>query len=446
MQYNQPYGVSDPNAAYVNGNPSTGTMGSIPPAASIEYPQREIVAVIAAANLAAPSNSDTSQMAKAIQSMLLISDDDVGTVNQLQVTMSPAPTGYFKYMTVVCKIANTNSGASTLNVNALGSKPIVHIDGSQLTSNELHVGAIVCFIYDGNNFQLVWSSSVGGGSGSGGPIYLLAPKTLYVNWNTGDDTNFDGSTAASVAGTNHGPFKTIQRACNEINKFNLNNFNVTVNIADSLSYPNFVMAKPGGSGSVAYNGNPATPTNVKVTGVDHTAIIGSNCSASLNGFFVTSSGNWQTFQDDISGIAIAGGGSSVSIQNIWYGPVQGGMLDISRAADVYLTGAHNIAGGAPGNATSPGAFLKCFFSATVETNGSTLPTMVVENNYSLQYFIWASNLGVTFVLFAGISNPGSFSGTKYLATTNAVINSGGSGINYYPGSSAGSTGSGGQYV
>ena len=46
MKYNQPYGVSDPNAPYINGNPTTGTMGSIPPAASIEYPQREIVNVI----------------------------------------------------------------------------------------------------------------------------------------------------------------------------------------------------------------------------------------------------------------------------------------------------------------------------------------------------------------------------------------------------------------
>jgi hypothetical protein len=46
MQYNAPYGVSDPNGAYINGNPSTGTMGSIPPAMSIEHPQREIVNVI----------------------------------------------------------------------------------------------------------------------------------------------------------------------------------------------------------------------------------------------------------------------------------------------------------------------------------------------------------------------------------------------------------------
>ena len=51
MKYNQPYGVADEDAPYINGNPSTGTMGSIPPAASIEYPQREIVNMIEAAAL-----------------------------------------------------------------------------------------------------------------------------------------------------------------------------------------------------------------------------------------------------------------------------------------------------------------------------------------------------------------------------------------------------------
>ncbi|GGC68664.1 hypothetical protein [Chelatococcus reniformis] len=43
MKYQQPYGVSDPNASYVNGNPAAGTAGSIPPAAAIEHAQRELV-------------------------------------------------------------------------------------------------------------------------------------------------------------------------------------------------------------------------------------------------------------------------------------------------------------------------------------------------------------------------------------------------------------------
>ena len=46
MKYNQPFGISDPNGAYINGDPSAGIAGSIPPAASIEYPQREIVNLI----------------------------------------------------------------------------------------------------------------------------------------------------------------------------------------------------------------------------------------------------------------------------------------------------------------------------------------------------------------------------------------------------------------
>lgn len=46
MRYNAPYGQVDLEAVYVNGNPATGTEGSIPPALSIELPQREIVAVI----------------------------------------------------------------------------------------------------------------------------------------------------------------------------------------------------------------------------------------------------------------------------------------------------------------------------------------------------------------------------------------------------------------
>ncbi|HEY7417222.1 MAG TPA: hypothetical protein VH593_18700, partial [Ktedonobacteraceae bacterium] len=190
MKYNQPYGVADANAPYINGNPATGTMGSIPPAASIEYPQREIVNLISDAGLLTPDNGDLHQLAKSVQSTLLYSDDDAGTSNAYQVTQTPAPTAYFPYMTVVCKIGNANTGASVLNVNALGPKPIRHpADNSELSSGELKTGAIACFVYDGAFFHLVWSSSGVAGSG-GGIITLTAPKDLYVNGSTGDDTNY----------------------------------------------------------------------------------------------------------------------------------------------------------------------------------------------------------------------------------------------------------------
>ena len=46
MKYVQPYGISDADAPYINGDPSIARQGSIPPAAAFEHPMREIVAVI----------------------------------------------------------------------------------------------------------------------------------------------------------------------------------------------------------------------------------------------------------------------------------------------------------------------------------------------------------------------------------------------------------------
>jgi hypothetical protein len=79
MLYNQPLDQpTNSNAGYVDGNPAAGIQGSIVPAASIEFDQREIVEVITRANLrgyfdfsgtpcGTPSNSDLAQLRKAIE-------------------------------------------------------------------------------------------------------------------------------------------------------------------------------------------------------------------------------------------------------------------------------------------------------------------------------------------------------------------------------------------
>jgi hypothetical protein len=65
MQYTQPFGIVDPNAGYVNGNPATGTQGSIPPAAALEATQREIVNCIVQAGLS-PDPANLGQLWQAI--------------------------------------------------------------------------------------------------------------------------------------------------------------------------------------------------------------------------------------------------------------------------------------------------------------------------------------------------------------------------------------------
>lgn len=66
MKYNAPFGAANPDAPYINGNPSIGVAGSIPPAESIEYPQREIVKAIIDAGMV-PANDDLGQLSKAIR-------------------------------------------------------------------------------------------------------------------------------------------------------------------------------------------------------------------------------------------------------------------------------------------------------------------------------------------------------------------------------------------
>lgn len=64
MLYNPPVGGAA-NDPYVDANPATGVEGSPVPAAALEDPQREIVAVIEAAGLV-PSAADLSQLGQAI--------------------------------------------------------------------------------------------------------------------------------------------------------------------------------------------------------------------------------------------------------------------------------------------------------------------------------------------------------------------------------------------
>lgn len=65
MKYAPPLDATDSNAPYVDGNPAAGIEGSIVPAASIEHPQREILAVITAAGLT-PSATVLNQLWQAI--------------------------------------------------------------------------------------------------------------------------------------------------------------------------------------------------------------------------------------------------------------------------------------------------------------------------------------------------------------------------------------------
>lgn len=87
MKYVQPIGAAA-NAPYIDADPGAGIEGSPVPAAAIEYPMREIMAVIAAAGIA-PSDANLAQLLAALRSAGVFQ-----TPTQYDGTTKPATTEF----------------------------------------------------------------------------------------------------------------------------------------------------------------------------------------------------------------------------------------------------------------------------------------------------------------------------------------------------------------
>lgn len=167
MKYQAPYGVSDPNAGYINGNPPAGIEGSIPPAAAFEEPMREIVAVISNSGIT-PDDGDLAQMAKGIRSQYMNYAVDTGSVDYVSVSMTPPLTSYTVGLVLRVLIHASNDGPATID-GGCGRVPIKRTNGLPLALGDLPAGGVVEMVYDGSAFQLVnfFGSSTGSGGGGG---------------------------------------------------------------------------------------------------------------------------------------------------------------------------------------------------------------------------------------------------------------------------------------
>lgn len=93
-----------------------------------------------------------------------------GTANAIVAALSPAPTLLVAGLEVNIKIATTNTGPVTLNVNALGAVPVVRGVGDPLDAGDLVAGDVATFVYDGAAFRYSAASNV---------INSAITKTVY---------------------------------------------------------------------------------------------------------------------------------------------------------------------------------------------------------------------------------------------------------------------------
>ncbi len=79
---------------------------------------------------------------------------DAGATDAYAITLDPVPAAYYAGMMVVFKANTANTGAATLNVNALGAKTIKKNHDQDLADGDIEAGQIVTVIYDGTDFQM----------------------------------------------------------------------------------------------------------------------------------------------------------------------------------------------------------------------------------------------------------------------------------------------------
>lgn len=100
--------------------------------------------------------------------MGLVAVNDAGTANALVVTDQRLPASLYTGLKLEIKVANSNTGDTTLNLNSLGVTPVKQPGGSALVAGMLQGNGLARFEYDGTQFQLIGSQSQ--------PFYVSVPQ------------------------------------------------------------------------------------------------------------------------------------------------------------------------------------------------------------------------------------------------------------------------------
>lgn len=249
---------------------------------------------------------------------------------------------------------------------------------------------------------------------------LTANRTYYVRTD-GSDSN------TGLVNNSGGAFLTIQKAVNVVlGTLDIVTYSVTIQVADGTYTGTIVAASPPiGSGSVTISGNLTTPANVllNVTGI---------CINAQNGGRIGIKG--VKFQS--SSIAVnAGPNGTIALESpLDFGACTGGHIQADFTGYISSANDYTISGAAPFhyNAVAAGQIVKA---------GSTI-TLTGTPAFSVAFAL-ASDLGLLYTV--SITFSGAATGVRYLASRNGDIFVNGGGASYFPGNSAGSTRTGGQY-
>ncbi|MDI9679450.1 hypothetical protein [Burkholderia cenocepacia] len=262
-------------------------------------------------------------------------------------------------------------------------------------------------------------------------VRLTQNTTFYVNATTGSDSN-SGLTSTSA-------WATITKALTVLQQnYDLAGYTATVNVAAGSYAPGVVT----GSfvGAIASN-------SVQIVAAG--AVTVTNPSGGTPGCFYATGGaqfaisGSFTLVNNNSGASCAQASGSGSILNVGAGLTVGfsaGSHFLANAGGVMNINAnYAIAnnGGAGSHYNVANAGILSIASGITVTVGTGVGITLA----------FAAANGLSQITSSGVTYSGSaVTGTRYVSNTNSVISTNGGGANYFPGSTAGSTSTGGQYL
>ena len=103
---------------------------------------------------AATDSANISQVQNSFGSFLTVSGTDTITA-----TVSPSLTAYASGQMFAFVVANTNTGAVTINISSLGAKSITKTGSTALVAGDLTANYLFVVVYDGTQFQVVGVSA-----------------------------------------------------------------------------------------------------------------------------------------------------------------------------------------------------------------------------------------------------------------------------------------------
>lgn len=285
------------------------------------------------------------------------------------------------------------------------------------------VGAVVPIVQGGVNKKADASLFV---SASGVREKITANRTYYVA-TTGSDSN-DGLTVGT-------PFLTLQKAWNTLAGLDLSVYAGTISVATGTYTAGINMTSmPVGGSGIFITGDVTTPANVhlSINGSAFTINAPMPCAMTIRGFKATLTGNGRNFighrsvgQVLASNVECAGGGGGF-----------GGFYAANYpGAKIVISSTQLISGGGAAYISAEDGGRIQFFGITVTLTGTPAFS-----------WVFANSGGISKIIMGGATFSGAATGIRYQVVENSILSTGGGGASFFPGNSAGSSASGGQYL